>query len=65
MVYRFKTIGNEPKDFGNYQIPLKLFEDIRDGNINTKEALKNQARFKLELKEMKIGGKKSVDQKIQ
>ena len=21
LVYRFKTSGNEPKDFGNYQMP--------------------------------------------
>ena len=27
LVYIFKTIGNERKDFGNYQILLKLFED--------------------------------------
>ena len=39
--YTFKTDGNEPKDCRNYKTPLKLFEDLRDGNINPKEALKN------------------------
>ena len=37
-VYTFKTNRNEPKDFRNYKTPLKLFEDLRDGNINTNEA---------------------------
>ena len=40
LVYAFKTDGNEPKDFGNCQTPVKLFEDLRDGNINPKEVLK-------------------------
>ena len=52
LVYTFKTDKNEPKDFGNYQTPLKLFEDLRDGNINPKEVLKNQARFKSDLSEI-------------
>ena len=51
-----KLIGSEPKDFGNYQAPLKLFEDLRDRNINPKEVFKNQARFKSDLSEIKIGG---------
>ena len=42
LVNRFKTDGNELKDFGNYQMPLKLFEDLSDGDINPKEVLKNQ-----------------------
>ena len=63
LVYTFKTDKNEPKDFGNYQTPLKLFEDLRDGNINPKEVLKNQTRFKLDLSEIKIGGKQSPNQK--
>ena len=29
MVYNFKTSENEPKDIGNYQMPLKLFEDLK------------------------------------
>ena len=33
LVYRCKTGGNEPKDFGNYQMPQRLFEDLRDSDI--------------------------------
>ena len=47
LIDTFKTDGNKPKVFGNYQTPLKFFEDLRGGNINPKEVLKNQARFKL------------------
>ena len=53
LVYIFKTDKNEAKDFGNYQMPLKLSEDLRDGNINPKELLKNQGRFKSNLNEIK------------
>ena len=53
LVYTFKTDGNDPKDFRNYKTPLKLFEDLRDDNINLKEALKNQARLKSVLSELK------------
>ena len=63
LVYIFKTGGNESKDFGNYQMSLKLFEDLRDGNINSKEELKNQASFKSDLSEIKTGGKTSPNQK--
>ena len=31
---------------------MKLFEDLRDGNINPKEVLKNQERFKSDLSEI-------------
>ena len=51
------------KDFGNYQMYVKLFEDLRDGGINSKEVLKNQASFKSDLSEIKTGGKKSPNQK--
>ena len=63
LVYAFKFDKNEPKDFKNYKAPLKLFEDVRNGNINPREALTNQARFKSHLNEIKTGGKKSEDQK--
>ena len=63
LVYVFKTEGNEPKHFRNYQTPLKLFEDLRVGNVSQKEVLKNQAKFKSDLSEIKIGGKKSSNQK--
>ena len=63
LVYTFKTDGNETKDFGNYQMSSKLFEDLRDGDINSKDVLKNRARFKSDLSEIKIGSKKSPNQK--
>ena len=63
LVYTFKTYGNEPKDFRNCKEPLKVFQDLRDGNIDPKEVLKNQARFKSYLSEIKIGDKKSPKQK--
>ena len=63
ILYTFKTDGNESKDFGSYQMLLKLFEDLENGNINRKDVLKNQARFKSDLSEIKIGGKKSPNQK--
>ena len=46
-------------------MPLKLFEDLRDGEISQKEVLKNQARCKSDLSKIKIGGKKSKDKKMQ
>ena len=36
LVYTFKIDANEPKDFRNYKTPLKLSEDLRDGNINSR-----------------------------
>ena len=47
----------------NYQMPLKLFEDLTDGDINPKEVLKNKARFKSDLSEIKAEGKKLPNQK--
>ena len=32
-------------------MPLELFKNLRDGDINPKEVLKNQARFKSDLSE--------------
>ena len=40
LVYKFKTGVNEPKDFRNYQMPWKLFEDLRDGDTNPKKSNK-------------------------
>ena len=36
LVYKFKIGANEPHDFRNYQMPSKLFEDLKDGDINPK-----------------------------
>ena len=63
LVYILKHGENESKGFGNCLMPLKLFEDLRDGDINPKELLKNQERFKSCLIEIKIGVNKSVNQK--
>ena len=40
LVYSFKTCVNRTKDFINYQMLWKLFEDSRDGDTNPKEVLK-------------------------
>ena len=58
LVYVFSTGKIYPKDSGNYQIPMKIFEDLRDGEIDSKEVLKIQARLKSDLSEIKIGGKR-------
>ena len=47
------------KIFGNYQMLLKLFEDLRDGDINPKEILEDQS----DLSEIKMVGKKLINQK--
>ena len=39
-------------------MPMKIFEDLRDGEIDSKEVLKIQARLKLDLSEIKTGDKK-------
>ena len=47
------------KIFGNDQMLLKLFEDLRDGDINPKEILEDQS----DLSEIKIVDKKLINQK--
>ena len=42
LIYDFKTEGRCPKYFRNYQNPIELFKNLRDGNLNSKEILKNQ-----------------------
>ena len=42
---------------------MKLFEDLRDGEINLKQVLRNQSRFKSNLSEIKMWRKKSINQK--
>ena len=63
LVYKFSGSENKPKDFRNYQLPMKLFEDLRDCYINPKEVLKGQGKFKSDLSEIKIEGTKSINQK--
>ena len=38
---KYKSEGRYPKDFRNYQNPIRLFKDLRDGNVNPKKILKN------------------------
>ena len=59
MIYKYKTQGINPKDFRNYQNPIELFKDLKDGNINPKEVLKDQINFKPDLREIKKGNKES------
>ena len=59
LICKYKTEGISPKDFINYQDPKKLFKNIRDGNINPKEVLKDQINFKSYLCEIKKGNPKS------
>ena len=39
---KYKLEGGSLKDFRNYQNLIDLFENLRDGNLNLKEALKDQ-----------------------
>ena len=58
LVYEFKTEGS-PKDFSNYQNPIDLFINFRDGNVSPREVLRNQKEFKSDLGEIKKGNPKS------
>ena len=49
LIYEFKTKGRSPKDFRDYQNLIELFKNLRDGNVNPKEVLKNQMKFKSDL----------------
>ena len=42
---------------------IELFKNLRDSIIEPIEVLRSQAKFKSDLNEIKIGGKKSLDQK--
>ena len=47
------------RKFRNYQNPIVLFKDLRDGNTNPKEVLKGQIKFKSDLIQRKKGNPKS------
>ena len=53
LIYKYKTKGISPRDFSNYQNLIDLFINLRDGNIDPKEALKNEMNFKSGLGEIK------------
>ena len=59
LIYNYKTEGKSPKDFSDYQNPIDVFINLRNGNVNPREVLKNQNDFKSDLSEIKIGNKKS------
>ena len=63
LIYNFNAKGKTPKDFRNDQMPIELFENLRGSNIELLEVLRDQVKFKSSLNEIKIWGKKSVDQK--
>ena len=52
-MYKCKTEGRIPKDFRNYQNPAELFKNLKNGNKNHREVLKNQINFKSDLGEIK------------
>ena len=39
--------------FRDHQNSIELFQNLRDGNVNPKEVLKNQMRFNSDLHEIK------------
>ena len=55
LIYKYKTEGRSRKDFRSYQNTIDLFNNLKDGNINPKEVLKNQINFKSDLGEIKKG----------
>ena len=52
LIYKDKTEKRNPKHFRNYQNPTDLFKSLIDGNVYTKEVLKNQINFKSDLCEI-------------
>ena len=59
MIYKYKTEGRSLEDFSNYQNAIDLFINLRDGNVNPREVLKNQINFKSDLGKVKKGNPKS------
>ena len=57
-------IGTKLKDFFNNQNPINLFINLRDGNINPREVIKDQINFKSDLSKIKKGNVKSKSNKI-
>ena len=62
MIYNHKTEGKSWKDFSRYQNPIDIFINLRDGNINPREVLKNQTDFKSDLKKSKKSKKEIRNQ---
>ena len=45
-MYEYITEGRSPEDISDYQNLIDLFIDLRDGNLNPREVLRNQIDFK-------------------
>ena len=54
-----QTWRKKSKRFSNYQSPIDLFINLRDGNADPREVLKNQIDFKWDLGEIRKGNPKS------
>ena len=63
MIYGFKAKGRSSKYFRDYQNPIELFKNLRNGNVKPKEVLKNQMNFKSDLSEIRKEANKSENQK--
>ena len=62
LIYRYKgNICNE--EFNTYDNTLDHIDEIKNGEIKVAEVKNNQNNFKLNLGEIKKGGKKSKEQK--
>ena len=44
-------------------MPLKLFENLRNGHVNPLEVLKTQVKFKSDIRRIRTGSNKSQDHK--
>ena len=64
MKNKCKTEGRSSKDFSNYQNLIDLFINLRDGNVNPREVLKNQINFKPDLGKIKKGNPKSYSEHL-
>ena len=53
MIYKFKSDGNRPKYFRDFQKPLELFKNLRDDDVIPKEVLKNEIKFISDLNKIK------------
>ena len=59
MICNYKTKGKSAKGFSDYQNRIDLFINLRDGNVNLREPLRNQNYFKSDLGKIKRGNLKS------
>ena len=63
LIYKYKTAVRSPKDFSVYQNSIDLFINLREGNINPKEVLKNKINFQPNLGQIKEKGIQNKNQK--